>query len=486
MLGSRRALLGSTGIKPLFSANFVGLSALPAGLASSRAGNAMMFDSTGTLTYAPNNLLTYSNTFTNAAWTTFALNLTTGVSDPIGGTAATRIAATNNNAYVFATASSNTSINFVSSIWVRRVAGTGAVKLQTPNGTNTTISVTSSWVQYYTSGPGASPSSVVALVVSTIGDVVDIYAGVLSAVTYETTPRPGDQVITTTAAYYGPRFDYNPATLAAKGWLNEAAATNLGVLSSAPGSSATYFDLYKATVGTDGTLAPDAASSAYYIADSDTTTDAHRINYKSTAISFTSGTTYTASAYAKASSLGYLQLSLGTASFPSNASAYFNLSSGVVVSVGAGAVSAKVDTLSGGWYRLSLVATANATTTASVFYNPSADGTTVSFVGVSGRKSVYVWGTQVNSGAHAGSYIPNLTASTVTRAADVPASASPLTALLAAYPSVVELQDEATGVISRAQYAAGAFTFPTGKWYRSMAVAPTIPSNWLTVGAPYR
>jgi len=58
-----------------------------------------MFDSTGKLTYRPNNLLTYSNTFSNAAWSSLnggtgtAPTVTSGQSDPLGGTAAFRVQA---------------------------------------------------------------------------------------------------------------------------------------------------------------------------------------------------------------------------------------------------------------------------------------------------------------------------------------------------------------------------------------------------------
>ena len=68
------------------------------------------------------------------------------------------------------------------------------------------------------------------------GDAVDIYGATLSAVTYETSPRPGDQVVTTSAAYYGPAFDINAPGVgaAANGLRVEAAATNLYLNSGAP------------------------------------------------------------------------------------------------------------------------------------------------------------------------------------------------------------------------------------------------------------
>jgi hypothetical protein len=57
----------------------------------------------------------------------------------------------------------------------------------------------------------------------------------VSAVTYETTPRPGDQVITTAAAYFGPRFTntYGVAN-SPLGLLIEEARTNLYLNSTVP------------------------------------------------------------------------------------------------------------------------------------------------------------------------------------------------------------------------------------------------------------
>jgi hypothetical protein len=85
------------------------------------------------------------------------------------------------------------------------------------------------------------------------------------------------------------------------------------------------------------------------------------------------------------------------------------------------------------------------------------------------------------------SYITTTSGAGATRSADVLGSNAPLTGLLAAGPSVWEFMDEATGVISRTAYAAGAFDWPTAKWYRSMAVYPagTDTSGKLTPGTSY-
>jgi len=220
-----------------------------------------------------------------------------------------------------------------------------------------------------------------------------IYGAALSAVTYETTPRPGDQVITTSAAYYGPRFDYPGGS--ADGLLVEGARTNLYLNSAVPALQT---------------------------------------------ITVANSSTYTISFY-------------GTGSIVVSG-AY----SGTITGSGVNVLTQK--TFVAGSTSLSMAA-------------PT--GTVINV--------------QVELGSYA-TYRIITAGSTITRAADVPTSAVPLTAYLAANPSIWELQDEATGTISRAVYTAGTFTFPTGKWYRSMAAYPIgTPTGYLntklTVGGPY-
>lgn len=187
-------------------------------------GLATQFDSTGKLTYRPNNLLTQSNTF-NTGWSLGSVTLSSGVSDPIGGSNAWTATATGAGAQVTQSASVGSG-NFITAYWVRRRTGSGTISIYSPNAvTPNDISVTGSWQQFYVVG-ASSGTAYAKIVISNSGDAIDIYAATLSAVTYETTPRTADQVITTSAAYYGPRFDYTAAGVAL-GLINEPiAATN--------------------------------------------------------------------------------------------------------------------------------------------------------------------------------------------------------------------------------------------------------------------
>lgn len=103
-----------------------------------------------------------------------------------------------------------------------------------------------------------------------------------------------------------------------------------------------------------------------------------------------------------------------------------------------------------------------------------------------GTSGVIVSGLQGEIGSFPTSYIYAAGAAT-TRSADIVSATGALATQLAAGPSVWEMQDQATGTISRTSYAAGTFNFPTSKLYRSFGVYPsgTNTTPYLTVGGSY-
>jgi hypothetical protein len=191
-----------------FSADFT-KGTLPSQISFSRASNAMQYDSAGKLTYAPNNLLLYSNDFTNAAWAGSNFTKTAGVADPFGGTSATTLTDTAGGGYINAGGATNAA-TCIGSVWLRRRTGTGTVRMWNPGAVNQdiTTSLTSSWQRF---GFVSAPTPGVAYIqvqTLTAGDAIDIYGAQLEAVTYETSPRTYNP--TTSSVYYGPRFDYDP------------------------------------------------------------------------------------------------------------------------------------------------------------------------------------------------------------------------------------------------------------------------------------
>lgn len=217
-------------------------------LSHSRGSLATMFDSTGKLTYAPNNLLTYSNTFSNATWVKSATgtgsapivtpNNATG---PDGGanTASTVVfnvgagtSSGDQSILRYDSGASSIEVSYLGAIYVKGSAGNKILLRHNGVVAYTLFTLTGGWDQLYTKEAGVAATTNFELgirqgVNGTINSTITVqiaYAA-LSAVTYETTPRTADQVITTASAYYGPRIDYDPNTLAVKGLLIEVART---------------------------------------------------------------------------------------------------------------------------------------------------------------------------------------------------------------------------------------------------------------------
>ena len=149
--------------------------------------------------YAPNNLVNYSGDLTNAVWSKSGLTITSGVSDPFGGTAAQTLTAAATGSYVYQLQTA-AGANYVSSVWLRRRTGSGNVYLRTPANGNVAVSLTSSWQRFSQAGPptGGDAYCVVELVTS--GDAVDIY-GLQLEQSLASTPSPYFQ--TFTADYFG-------------------------------------------------------------------------------------------------------------------------------------------------------------------------------------------------------------------------------------------------------------------------------------------
>jgi hypothetical protein len=143
---------GAGGPSPAFQADFTALSALPTGISFSRASNAMMFDSTGKLAYAPNNLLLQSNNFTDAVWTKDQTGTisATGIADPLGGTAASTFTAgaSGGRLYQNAAGGLNNAKNGLSTVWLRRRTGTGQVSMYDSAAGPQPITLTGAWAQY--------------------------------------------------------------------------------------------------------------------------------------------------------------------------------------------------------------------------------------------------------------------------------------------------------------------------------------------------
>lgn len=215
------------------------------------------------------------------------------------------------------------------------------------------------------------------------------------------------------AAYYGPRRDFSPTTLACNGLLVEEQRTNL-TLRSQEFENAYWTKLGLNAFGsgsvanTTATRDPTGLNTADFIQE-DTANSTHTVYLMGITLT---AVPYTYSVYCKSAgrNWAYVRLTATTGQ-----GAYFNLSNGTIGTIESG-VTASITSVGNGWYRCSVTVTASAATWYPFVGAASADNTS-SYLG-DGVSGLYIWGSQLEAGPFATSYIPTV-ASTVTRSADV-------------------------------------------------------------------
>ena len=243
-------LKGSAAIPPTLLLNFL-TGALDPRITFSRGSQAMLTDSTGKITYAPNNLLTNSESFDAASWTKSAATITANTATaPDGTTTADKlvedtatsthnvrsgsisiVSGANYNASVYVSAAGRTRVQLVSFNGVSDVITTFDLTAgSVVSGSGSIASVGGGWFrisQFFTAAATVSTPYAFQIFLVSTGTTtsytgngtsgVNIWGAQFDAVTYQTTPRT--YLPTTTAAYYGPRVDYDPVTRAPEGLL---------------------------------------------------------------------------------------------------------------------------------------------------------------------------------------------------------------------------------------------------------------------------
>lgn len=404
-------LSGSLSSSPVLSLIFAGATTLDSRITFSRPSLATMYDSTGKLTYAPNNILLRSNEFNVGAWNNVTATLTSGVSDPLGGTNAWTMTAAGANSTIYQALSVTAGVNFVHSLYIRRRTGTGVIRFRSPatpaSDTDITAQVSSSWSRVYLAGAAGASTTYLFLQLATSGDAVDIAWGQAEAVTYQTTPST--YTATTASAYYGPRFDYNPSTLAARGLLIEEARTNSSLYSE--DLSNAWWTKTGASVS-GGNTAPDGTSNAYKLVE-DTANSPHYIGRLSL-VPATVSTVYTMSLYVKTA--GRSRARFYIYGF-NNYTGFLDFSTKSVVSYTGGTSPTVTFTdINNGYIRVTITDTA---TFAELQFDGIylvSTGTTFSYTG-DGTSGMILWGLSREAGSFATSYIPT-GSSSVARSAD--------------------------------------------------------------------
>ena len=209
------------------------------------------------------------------------------------------------------------------------------------------------------------------------------------------------------AAINAPRFDYNPATLAAQGLLIEEQRTNL-CLESEDWGSATW-SKSGSTITANATTAPTGTTVADKLVE-DTSTGTHITTQSISLGGSVDNSAYVISVFAKASERTRFQI-FDNAQASSGITS-FDLSNGTVVS-GTGTITA----VGNGWYRCSVFPLKSTSITSTLTIRLISTGTTTSYTG-DGTSGLFLWGAQLEAGAFPTSYIPTTTTA-LTRSADV-------------------------------------------------------------------
>ena len=114
----------------------------------------------------------------------------------------------------------------------------------------------------------------------------------------------------------------------------------------------------------------------------------------------------TFSAFVKKSSSDFVRFYAG------GNSVYFNILNGTIETISGSVEDKSITDFGNGWFRISI--TVNSTSSSSVRIYPASSGSSTS-----GLNSLFVYGTQLEVGSYATSYIPSLSGSATTRLADV-------------------------------------------------------------------
>ena len=404
-------------IKPSLNLDFANTEALDPRITFTRASTATYYDGV-TTAKAEENLLLRSQDY-SATWTVTNLTPVTGKTAPDTTSTATEFTATAANA-VLTQGFTAIAGSYTFSVFLRRVTGSGDIQIAADNGTWTTKVITGTWARYDVTQTVAAGSKTAGVRVVTDTDAIEVWGAQLEqrdAVTSytPTTTQPITNYIPVllTAATNAPRFDHNPTTGESLGLLIEEQRTNL-VTYSEDLSNAVWTTKTNMSVVANYAIAPDGTLTADQIIEN---TSAGEHGLQAAFVSYTSGTSYTFSCYAKSAGRSILRILLPQAAYTENKIAFFDVSSGTVTSTSGTGLTTSITNVGNGWYRCSITATATVTTTTvAAQLRLVSTGTTASYTG-DGYSGIYIWGAQLEAFAFPTSYIATV-AATVTRSAD--------------------------------------------------------------------
>jgi len=351
-----------------------------------RASNATVTNSDGTIGYAPHNMLTYSEQFDNAQWVK-------GASCVVTANAATAPDGTSTADFVVSsgtTAGANT---------IRNLQTTSD-----PNGSTYTFSV---WLR-----ADAPTTTTIRCANAADGD------GGQQTVNVGTTWQRFSVSCTFTVTSTGVRgaINYQSSAVSVYVW---GAQLNVGALQ--PYYTTTVKNLLgftqefdnaawtksNSSISATKVTAPDGSLTGQKLVEN-TANTIHSMNQSA---GFTAGAVYTASLYVKQAEAGrFLQIVLPSAAFGTNFRATFNVVNGTSVNSSGTPSASSIQAVGGGWYRCSFSLRATITATAPItlaLANSSAASlAAISYLG-DGTSGILIWGAQLSDSASLDQYVYN-------------------------------------------------------------------------------
>ena len=399
-------------------------------LTYSTTSNSTMVNSSGNIVWAPHNLVTYSEDFSNAAWLkTDATISGTLTSSPDGQTNGRTVTfAGTNDLLRFIGPSCSVGESYTISIWAK--AGTSSsVKfsiLFSGSGlgqVHENITLTSEWQRFTISGtvPSGTPDTVRMRFTSLEAGSFQIFGAQLNRSDLGGMGQvPGAAtgfeyyVPTSGSAKYLPRVGhhvYNGSSFVNEGLLIESEARTNLVTYSEDFTNASWSKSRGSAVL--DAVGPDGVTNSAATFTDNGATGTNTV-YIGEDFTVSTSTAYTFSIFAKADQLSHIHIRAVNFTTPAEGGVYFDLSAGTVGTANAG-LTGKIEDFGNGWHRCSASFTTDVADTTGSIRVFLADGESL-FVDLDGTSSVLLYGAQFEEAPTVSSYIPT-TGATVTRAA---------------------------------------------------------------------
>ncbi|WP_221392205.1 heparin lyase I family protein [Dyadobacter sp. NIV53] len=414
-------------LKPL---NNLSNSTLSENIVFNRASSATYYESNGLLTYAQQNLFTYSQDFTNLNWakTGITVGPSAVIAAPDGTFTAGMVKVLNvsgehkigksidvsqgimHTCSIYLKAGACTKVRVAFSNDESYTGGSPRFNINLSNGvisskTSNVISCSVNnagnkwWRIVFTATPDLGSLSGLSLFMlnnleeSVYAESTWMY---IWGAQFESAPVASLYYPTANVTYSAPRYNYDPNTLSLKGLMIEPASTNM--LKKSIKLNDTSIWLYRnVLLQPETVLSPDGVSRAVKLME-DGLSNSHYIR-PAIKPAVVQGQQYTFSVFVKAGERKWMYFNL------EGATIHFDLNDGTVSrSVNPAFQSANVEIIGNGWYRISATLfAAGSVMDTSIGVEVTENVRVYKGDGVSG---IYVWGPQLETGSYASSYIP--------------------------------------------------------------------------------